>query len=500
MDNHAGFAGAGPWLEHLEKQLLQNSDLVIVSSDALEHHARPYNPRIVVIRNACEHSRFARPPGEVFQDKGGRRIIGYCGAIADWFDVTLVRAVAHRFPDHLILLLGSDTVGCGATLSDCSNVDCAGEVAYDLLPGYLHGMDVCLIPFLINELTIATNPVKVYEYLSAAKPVVSTDLPELRSRDLDRLIYRATSQYEFLQKVERALAESDSDPIRVERIQYSSRQTWEARTDALKNAIGRITDSRVSIVMVTHNGLELTKRCVNSIREDRGYANYELIVVDNASTDETPAYLEELAASSTNVRVVLNSSNRGFAAANNQGLAIASGDFLTLLNNDTIVTRGWIRTLVKHLARDTTIGIIGPVTNNIGNEARVSTRYVDPSRMPSEAYRLTRMKIGRIFDIPVVAFFCAMLPRSVYDALGPLDENYGIGFFEDDDYCERIRRAGRRVVCAEDVFIHHELSASFDQVHDARRRSLFERNRAYYESKWGPWKPHEYRKEASDPA
>ena len=120
--------------------------------------------------------------------------------------------------------------------------------------------------------------------------------------------------------------------------------------------------------------------------------------------------------------------------------------------------------------------------------------------MPGEAYQLTRARIGQSFDIPVAAFFCVMFPRGVYEELGPLDEKFGMGFFEDDDYCERVRRAGRRVACAEDVFIHHELSASFDQVMAGERRALFERNRAYYESKWGPWKPHEYRTEVSGPS
>ena len=68
-----------------------------------------------------------------------------------------------------------------------------------------------------------------------------------------------------------------------------------------------------------------------------------------------------------------------------------------------------------------------------------------------------------------------------------------MGFFEDDDYCRRVQAAGLRVACADDVFVHHHLSASFDKLKAEAKKQLFDRNRAIYEAKWGPWLPHEYR-------
>ena len=95
----------------------------------------------------------------------------------------------------------------------------------------------------------------------------------------------------------------------------------------------------------------------------------------------------------------------------------------------------------------------------------------------------------------MLAFLCVMFPRAIYEKIGPLDEGFGLGFFEDDDYCMRIREIGKRVVCVEDVFVHHELSASFKKVDRKKRDELFERNKKYYESKWGTWQPHVYRAE-----
>jgi GT2 family glycosyltransferase len=90
------------------------------------------------------------------------------------------------------------------------------------------------------------------------------------------------------------------------------------------------------------------------------------------------------------------------------------------------------------------------------------------------------------------------MPRDVYQSIGPLDENFGTGFFEDDDYCQRVRQLERRIVCAEDVFVHHELSASFSKMPSKERQELFDRNKTYYESKWGPWQRHAYRPKGQD--
>ena len=177
-------------------------------------------------------------------------------------------------------------------------------------------------------------------------------------------------------------------------------------------------------------------------------------------------------------------------------LAAAGGDYLVLLNNDTCVTPNWVRTLVNHLARNPGIGIIGPVTNNIGNEARVDVRYDDMRGMRTAAAAYTRRHVGELLPIRTVAFFCVAMPRSTYETVGPLDPAFGVGFFEDDDYCRRIEAAGLKVACAEDVFVHHHLSASFDKLKAEARQQLFLRNKAIYEAKWGTWQPHRYRGQA----
>src|SRR3546814_13887921 len=102
---------------------------------------------------------------------------------------------------------------------------------------------------------------------------------------------------------------------------------------------------------------------------------------DNASDDGSRDFLREWAAAGPGRRVILNDGNLGFSGGNNVGLAAATGDYLVLLNNDTYVTPNWVHTMVNHLRRHPRIGLLGPVTNNIGNEARIEVQSPDQGEM-----------------------------------------------------------------------------------------------------------------------
>lgn len=131
----------------------------------------------------------------------------------------------------------------------------------------------------------------------------------------------------------------------------------------------------VSIIIVTFNNLNYTKECIQSILEKTAYPNYEIIIVDNKSRDNTPNYLKELEKQYSNVTIVLNEQNYGFAKGNNIGIKKAKGDYIILLNNDTVVTRGWVNGFIKHLERDNRLGLVGPVTNYAGSEAMINVTY-----------------------------------------------------------------------------------------------------------------------------
>lgn len=490
MDHHDGFGNTGAGIAALELALLKEAEAVVTTSQWLREIAAAHNRNVALIRNAAEYEFFSAQPDSVFQDPLGRRILGYYGAIAEWMDVELLEQVALRFSDCLLLLVGADECGARQRLGSLPNVRFTGEVKYAELPYYLHAMAVCLLPFRVTPLTLATNPVKVYEYLSAGKPVVAISLPELAQ--FEGLVAMAEAHEAFCQRIGEALTTPTDTGSENARRQFAARNSWDQRVAAFETVIEAMPGPSISVVVVTYNNLPLTRACLDSLDDYTAYRDIELIVVDNASRDGTPEYLRDWAAAGQGRLVICNDDNRGFAAANNQGLAVAHGEYLVLLNNDTEVTPGWLRTLMNHLRRNPSLGLIGPVTNNIGNEARIRLRYGSSEEMRRKARAYTLQHLGETFPIRTLAFFCVMMPRRVYEQVGPLDEAYGLGFFEDDDYCRRIEQAGWRLECAEDVFIHHHLSASFNKLGKGRQE-LLEHNRKIYEAKWGPWVPHKHR-------
>ncbi len=252
-----------------------------------------------------------------------------------------------------------------------------------------------------------------------------------------------------------------------------------------------------SVVVVTFNGLLFTRLCLESVLAHTD-GEYELIVVDNGSNDDTPAYLEELAQGNPRVRLILNEGNLGFAAANNQGLEAARGRMLVLLNNDTIVTPGSLGRLHAHLA-DEKVGAVGPVTNRSNTEAQIDASYRTYGEMLRFAAERARENAGEPREVGMLTMFCFALRRDVFERIGPLDTQFEIGLLEDDDYVRRLRDAGYRLVCAEDVFVHHFGEASFGKlVADGEYRRILDENKARYEAKWGePWRPYDRRRDSA---
>ena len=251
----------------------------------------------------------------------------------------------------------------------------------------------------------------------------------------------------------------------------------------------------VSVIVLSYGDVALTEASVYSLYH-RGlhYPNLEVLVVDNGSSPAAITRLRSFASGFPDVSVIENGSNLGFAKGNNVGLTRVTGEYALLLNNDTYVAPGAVHALVRHLANNPEIGAIGPLTNNIGNEAKLSVGYKDMEHMKTIARRIALGFRSRYFRAESLGYFAVLFRRSDLDRFGLLPEDYGIGMFEDDDHCRAIQSKGYVTAVAEDSFVHHHLSASFDAWDGAEKKAVFEKNKATFEKKWGRWKPHQYRK------
>ncbi|CAM3719408.1 glycosyltransferase [Cohnella lubricantis] len=235
-----------------------------------------------------------------------------------------------------------------------------------------------------------------------------------------------------------------------------------------------------SIILLTHNQLELTQACIESIRAYTPPSPYELIVVDNASTDGTVGWLKK----QPDIRLIANSENVGFPRGCNQGMRLATGGRLLLLNNDTVVTPRWLEQLTACLESDERIGAVGPVTNQASYYTAVQAPYSGREEMLAFAEGYNRSDPSKWEERAKLIGYCLLLRREAYETVGELDERYSPGNFEDDDYCIRLRLAGYRLMLCADTFIHHEGSAAFRQ--DIKRyQQTIKRNAVQFVEKWG---------------
>jgi GT2 family glycosyltransferase len=135
--------------------------------------------------------------------------------------------------------------------------------------------------------------------------------------------------------------------------------------------------------------------------------------------------------------------------------------------------------------------MVGPVTNFSGNESRIEVSYASLEEMHAFAEAYGQAHAGEIRALPMLGMFCVAFRRDVLQRVGLLDERFGIGMFEDDDYAWRVRALGYRLVCAEDVFVHHFGRSSIKDLEAAAYDALFERNRQLFERKWHTvWERH----------
>lgn len=236
---------------------------------------------------------------------------------------------------------------------------------------------------------------------------------------------------------------------------------------------------RTTIVIPVLDQLSYTKLALESLRAHTPAGEYEIVVVDNGSRDGTGAFL----AAERGVTTITNPSNRGFPAACNQGIRAARGVEVVLLNNDVVVTKGWLEGL-RRAAAGPGVGLVGPMTNNIkGAQKDPDSKYDDLDAMHRYAAERARRLRGRHVDVENLMGYCLLVRKEVFDVIGLLDERFGIGNYEDDDFSLRARRAGFRLRIAGDVFVHHYGSRTFAaraESYDA----LLEKNKALFDEKW----------------
>jgi glycosyltransferase involved in cell wall biosynthesis len=226
----SGFDNMAPEIVAAEARLFAEADQVIFSSRTLMDAHPATHGKALLIRNGADVARFS--PRE--RKSRTTRVVGYVGAIEAWFDIAMMQEAARANPQCRFRIAGRNENPAVEQLRELPNVELLGEVAYDNVPELVGQFDVGLIPFVVNDLTRAADPIKLYEYFACGIPVVSSPLPEVEPQG--DLVYLASDAPAFAAAVRTALA--DDDPVRTaRRIEVASRSSWMERSRELYRAI-----------------------------------------------------------------------------------------------------------------------------------------------------------------------------------------------------------------------------------------------------------------------
>jgi len=264
----------------------------------------------------------------------------------------------------------------------------------------------------------------------------------------------------------------------VEELIRRLRRRWLASSRVAEGVAARIIAASappiVSIIIPAHNGLRYTEQCVRSLFDSTVRATFEVIVVDNGSSDGTSRWLRQAAKRHPTLHHIRNRNNLGFGRAVNQGARMAHGKYVLIANNDIIVTPGWLDRLVATAESQADIGVVSPVTNYVGEGPQVDLRSasLQPPGAPGYAEALLR-EPRPPFQVPDrLVFFCVLVKRHVFEFLGGLSEAFGLGNFEDDDFCLRARLAGYSLFIDPSVFIFHYGSRTFAEQRINHKRLM----------------------------
>ena len=230
-------------ISDMEEQLLVKSDFICASAEELCNIKERNSVRPFLLPHGVDYDHFAnatKSAPNLFPDIR-RPVIGFFGAISPWLDFDLIVDLARNNSSWSFVFVGPADVDI-TKLASIPNVHALGKVSYHQLPNYAANFDVALIPFLVNDLTISVNPLKLLEYLACGLPVVSTPLPEVKK--YEDIVYLADSSEKFAEAIELALAE-DSPLLRQNRMQTARSRSWQAVSEILSNEIESVISSKI---------------------------------------------------------------------------------------------------------------------------------------------------------------------------------------------------------------------------------------------------------------
>jgi GT2 family glycosyltransferase len=254
----------------------------------------------------------------------------------------------------------------------------------------------------------------------------------------------------------------------------------------------------IDILIPAVNNSYFTSSLIKSIKMNTDIP-YRIIYIDNGSErSELDNVLQSL--KETNNLVIRNEKNLGFVKAINQGLRVSKATYICFQNNDTLVFKDCFKNLIQHLEKNNNSGIISPIASIGGGKQGIEIiksmydwfedeiSYLDIARCSHEeinTFLFQKFQKKAVEVSRSIAFFSVVMHRDTFEKVGCLDERYGLGLYDDDDYCQRIVGCGSKIWLAFDVYVWHLASTTFKKMYSNNGlMEMLAKNRLVYDEKW----------------
>lgn len=486
--------------EYLQRMfgLMYTADCVTVSTEPIQADLKQRGIESTVLLNCL-----LRQEWEDFRPRrraGSRPRVGWAGqANVHKGDTAIFETIVEALKDEVEWVFLGDAPPMVNSLGVISETFSMVDVAQYPKKLASLNLDLALAPLVPNPFNEAKSDIRILQYGMLGYPVIGTDIFPHQHAPIIRLRHEPQAWIKAIRERIHDLGalEREGDHLRawvlnhrlMEHVLPQYEQAWLGRDVKFSN---RMPQSKLqsspepsyspinhakysfdcSIIIPVWNKVALTRQCLTHLAEVTDGCSYEVIVVDNASTDETPAFLSSL---SGDIQIITNPANFGFAKACNQGAASAKGRFLVFLNNDTIPKPGWLRALLNEVESHQDVAIVGSkllYPNNTIQHAGVV--FAKHCLTPYHIFRgapgdLRAANVRQEFQVVTAA--CMLIRREEFNAVGQFDEIYQNGF-EDVDLCLKVGKRGKKVIYQpESVLYHLEHQTPGRKNHEAERHN-----------------------------
>ncbi len=467
--------------------MLNNADMIIATAKKLVSQTEEYvakycsKPKKVhYLANAVDDEIFEprkkyEKPEDIFI---GKKTLIYYGSLwGEWFDWDMIEKVA-KYDSNISINLIGDQSGIPHIVSRMpENVHFLGIKRQIELPSYLNYSDFALLPFKVGKIGDYVSPLKIFEYISMNIPVLATTLPDIQNYPN---VYTSCNVEDWLNYINNYKKNEEISQLRDE---FIDQNNWYNRCTIMLDELfpeknKKVRDDaygEVSVVVLNYNNKKVITHCVDTLLKYNGRYNYQVVIVDNMSTDGSYELLQEKYG--TEITLVRNTKN-GCSSGRNLGVKNSKGKYILFLDSDEwILNKYWLDSYLETIIDNDNIGALGWGAGWF-NSKGFSYKVVDAY----EHFYMPPNSIARK-DIGYLATCGFIMEKDLFYKIGEFDINYDPTCYEDTDLSLKIRNSGKETYYSKYLgvgHLPHQTTKSGTSAHDKLIREKGE----YFLKKW----------------